>query len=304
MATKHSGYRNIASFVTIAFLYSWPIFFVVDAWIVPMLVQQAKEELATLVMICGHMLAMLGPALAAIIMWRTSHKGDAPVWKWGRWKHYGIVFIAMAVLWVLPGFVGLGLWPDAFSFRNPIPQYVWLSLAAWLFFGWFAGMGEELGWCTYLLPQMTPSMGKTRALVVSGLIRGLWHWPVLVGPILAQVLTGEKTITQLLILAMAFAVQLGITNILMGAVFSWLWYKTESQPLTGWLHQCYDAMRDVTPMFIVGYGASIWPTVGLFLFMAVGVQLMMYVARSEGGSFYTLLFSSKNQEMHEKEIGN
>lgn len=39
-------------------------------------------------------------------------------------------------------------------------------------------VGEELGWRAYLLPKLAP-LGPRRAVVASGLIWGLWHWPIL-----------------------------------------------------------------------------------------------------------------------------
>ena len=39
-------------------------------------------------------------------------------------------------------------------------------------------LGEELGWRGYLLPKLLP-LGQWRALLISGLIWGLWHAPVI-----------------------------------------------------------------------------------------------------------------------------
>lgn len=38
--------------------------------------------------------------------------------------------------------------------------------------------GEEFGWRGYLLPRLLP-MGTTRALLLIGVIWGVWHWPVI-----------------------------------------------------------------------------------------------------------------------------
>jgi len=37
--------------------------------------------------------------------------------------------------------------------------------------------GEEFGWRAYLQPKLMP-LGERRALLLSGLIWGVWHWPV------------------------------------------------------------------------------------------------------------------------------
>ena len=38
--------------------------------------------------------------------------------------------------------------------------------------------GEELGWRGYLLPQIS-AIGRRRALLLSGLLQGIWHLPML-----------------------------------------------------------------------------------------------------------------------------
>lgn len=40
------------------------------------------------------------------------------------------------------------------------------------------GFGEEFGWRGYLLPKLTP-LGLRTAIVVHGLIWGVWHWPLI-----------------------------------------------------------------------------------------------------------------------------
>jgi membrane protease YdiL (CAAX protease family) len=41
-----------------------------------------------------------------------------------------------------------------------------------------ATLGEEFGWRAYLLPRLMP-LGGRRAVLLSGAIWGLWHWPVI-----------------------------------------------------------------------------------------------------------------------------
>ena len=41
-----------------------------------------------------------------------------------------------------------------------------------------ATFGEEFGWRGYLLPKLAP-LGWRRALVVHGVVWGVWHWPVI-----------------------------------------------------------------------------------------------------------------------------
>jgi membrane protease YdiL (CAAX protease family) len=42
----------------------------------------------------------------------------------------------------------------------------------------FKALAEEIGWRGYLLPQLLP-LGQTRALLLSGLLQGIWHLPLI-----------------------------------------------------------------------------------------------------------------------------
>lgn len=270
----------VAWFTLICFLYSWPIFFCVDSWLEPMFSQQGNLDAAGFSVLLGHLFAMLGPALAAFWMWRFVHKQTLPAWKWGQRKHYLWVMLAMLAFWVLPGLIELFL---GGKIATPLETQFWVSLLLMLCFGWIAGMGEEIGWCAYLLPELSPTLGKTRALIVSSILRGLWHWPVVVGPVIAQVIAGERTLAELLGASIVIAFQLVVSNILFGSIFGWLWYRTESIPLVGWMHYWYDFARDVTLMLVVGYGSSLWVTqLNAFVLFPLGFVLLDQVLKGEG----------------------
>jgi uncharacterized protein len=42
----------------------------------------------------------------------------------------------------------------------------------------FATFGEEFGWRAYLLPKLMP-LGGRKAMLLIGIIWGIWHWPVI-----------------------------------------------------------------------------------------------------------------------------
>ena len=42
----------------------------------------------------------------------------------------------------------------------------------------FSTFGEEFGWRAYLLPKLQP-LGAKKAALVSGLVWGVWHWPLI-----------------------------------------------------------------------------------------------------------------------------
>lgn len=282
--------RDVGLFTLLSFLYSWPIFFIVDAWLVPMFQAQNNLPAARVTLALGHTLGMLGPAIAAILMWRVFSKAPAPAagapaastpaWKWSLPKHYGWVALAMLAFWGLPAVVSLALGD---TFESPIEPSMWIMIGTYVIGGWFAGMGEEIGWCAYLLSRLSPEIGKARAMVVSGTIRGLWHWPVLVGSLIAKVIAGEQPFAVLIVASLGAALLLAFSNIFFGAVLNWLWYRTESMPLVGWFHYWHNLVRDTTAIVLVGYGASLWasPWSGN-VFMVIGCLLLTQIGRGEG----------------------
>lgn len=42
----------------------------------------------------------------------------------------------------------------------------------------FAAFGEEFGWRAYMMPKLNKLMGRYKALIVGGIIWGLWHAPL------------------------------------------------------------------------------------------------------------------------------
>ena len=46
------------------------------------------------------------------------------------------------------------------------------------FINGLAAFGEEFGWRAYLLPKLVP-LGGRKAMLIMGLIWGVWHWPVI-----------------------------------------------------------------------------------------------------------------------------
>lgn len=53
-----------------------------------------------------------------------------------------------------------------------------ISLLLNLIIDMILALGEESGWRGYLLPHLLP-LGRTRALLLSGFVHGLWHLPVM-----------------------------------------------------------------------------------------------------------------------------
>ena len=44
----------------------------------------------------------------------------------------------------------------------------------------FFAVGEEIGWRGYMTPMLTSKIGRKPALIVGGIIWGVWHWPLII----------------------------------------------------------------------------------------------------------------------------
>lgn len=42
-------------------------------------------------------------------------------------------------------------------------------------------LGEEVGWRGYMVPMLTAKLGKNLALILGGILWGVWHWPIIIG---------------------------------------------------------------------------------------------------------------------------
>jgi membrane protease YdiL (CAAX protease family) len=152
-------------------------------------------------------LQMLFPAIGALVTVRATRQPDArrflgirlgePGWPWVL----AATWVGVPVLVLSAPFVGaaLGVYEmdlgmsamreivteqsgaeaaEQLTPRNVAIGLVLASLFAPLLNGLFT-LGEELGWRGYLVPTLRP-LGDRAALVLSGVIWGVWHAPVVV----------------------------------------------------------------------------------------------------------------------------
>ncbi len=118
--------------------------------------------------------------------------------RWGGWSNaalgyflpivYGL--IAYGIVWGtgvghVPNYVFIQTLADKFHLVNASPAKVVICAmllvgVLWeLTGGLVAGLGEELGWRGFLTPTLAEKYGWKTASAVTGLIWGVWHWPVI-----------------------------------------------------------------------------------------------------------------------------
>jgi membrane protease YdiL (CAAX protease family) len=124
-------------------------------------------------------------------------------------------------------------------------------------------LGEEIGWRGFLLPKLMP-LGQWKAILISGLIWGLWHAPT-------TLLHGYNFPMHPYLGVLVMAA--GCT--LLGIIISWLYLSTRSPWVAALAHGAFNAVSGVVffflkPGFDTALGGSTlglagWIPMGLFI---------------------------------------
>ena len=283
--------RKIFWFYLITIIFSWTLFFITDAWLIP---KYANTNFPKLIALYGHILAMMGPLLASIIMLKYVQNKNLLTINWGNKKYYLYTVYGILIIWIIPGLILLIFYKDV-TLKLIYDNYDFIFIASYLILGWFAGVGEEYGWSGYVLTELSDKLTKSRAVVVSGILRGLWHLPLLLIPLILKVNVGEKSFLDLLLLTPVIAIQLIVSNIFFSALFGFVWYKTNSIPLVGWMHFLFDLGRDFTILFVVGFTGSFWFKFGWSIpFVFLAYLAFNKIAKEDGYSNILEIFYKRS----------
>src|SRR5215216_6270501 len=130
-------------------------------------------------------LHMFTPLLAVLLMLLVVTRDGYTKAGWAVLGLHRAGFRAWGLALLLPGLVlGFGysvVWLTGIaSFNLPPSELVTLplNLVLTMLLDVPLAFGEEIGWRGYLLPQLSSS-GRRRALLLSGLLQGIWHLPML-----------------------------------------------------------------------------------------------------------------------------
>jgi uncharacterized protein len=166
----------------------------------PVLVPGTTFTLAFVLLATAY---MWGPALAHILTRLITREGQQENYLRFNLKRGWLYWL---VAWVLPGILTVaGVWlfymlfpvlfdPQAKIYLEQVRamtgadltmqpmdfallQFFQATLIAPLVNG-IATFGEEYGWRAYLQPKLMP-LGPRRAVLFTGLIWGIWHWPII-----------------------------------------------------------------------------------------------------------------------------
>ncbi|BBG05351.1 MULTISPECIES: CPBP family intramembrane glutamic endopeptidase [Pseudonocardia] len=284
--------RSIAVFLVLAFGLAWLV--ALPLWL--------GDGLADPVFTPTAMLMMVTPAIAAVVVVflveRPAHRARAlglwplrPVGRLFGWIAAGIAVCMAVVLVSLPVGALIGVYPADFTglsgFRQTLAdqvgsgqvpgslgvlaavQIALIPLAA--FVGVLPALGEEIGWRGWLLPKLMP-LGPVPAILVSGVIWGTWHAPVL--------LLGYNYPDAPGWLAIA---AMSAMCVLVGAILGWLRLRSGSVWPAALGHSAFNATAgsfllfsqagatiDTTQATILGWSGWIVPLVLVVVLVATG----------------------------------
>jgi membrane protease YdiL (CAAX protease family) len=137
-----------------------------------------------------------------------------------------------------------------------IGKYLLLSMTAGALWNCKSAAGEEIGWRGYMLLRLK-SAGFPKPILLSGLIWGVWHLPL--------ILTREYTPVPVSILPIV----LFIANVTAaGYVFAWLRWSSGSIWPCIWAHGLWNALI-LGPFAGLNSGGGLWVGEGGLLTMAV-----------------------------------
>ena len=150
-------------------------------------------------------ISMLVPTFAVLI----SHKGVGNAktginWKLNfkrNWKWFLAAWVCPAIFTAVGGALYYLIFPDKFDPNfgylastipegtdmqgMTIPMLVAVQAVVAVTYAplinMFFALGEEIGWRGYMTPMLTAKLGRKPALILSGIIWGAWHWPIIIG---------------------------------------------------------------------------------------------------------------------------
>ncbi len=285
--------KGLTWYLAIAFGFSWILF------TLPLAFSGMGEQTLGMIRLLCWVIAMWGPGIAAIVTTLFVLKepfGTLGLKRFGKFRYYlaawfippmlAALAIPLSVLFRLAEYD-----PEMSILKQMVAQMpadsgmtleilLIVQLAQGLLLGpainVFATMGEELGWRGFLLPKLLP-LGQWKAILVSGIIWGVWHAPAILQ---GHNYPGHPVAGVFMMILFCTA---------LGALMSWLYLATKSSWAPAFGHGAVNAWGGLPLIFLVaGYNplwggtiASLAGVVVIALFVGLLVILKQLPVREE-----------------------
>ena len=254
--------KALTWYLAIAFGFSWILF------TLPLAFSGMGEQTVSMIRLLCWMIAMWGPGIAAIVTTLFVLKepfGTLGLKRFGKFRYYlaawfvppvlAALAIPLSVLFRLAEYD-----PEMSLLKQMVAQMpansgmtleilLIVQLAQGLLLGpainVFATMGEELGWRGFLLPKLLP-LGQWKAILVSGIIWGVWHAPAILQ---GHNYPGHPIAGVFMMILFCIAI---------GAVMSWLYLATKSSWAPAFGHGAVNAWAGLPLIFLVAGYNPLW----------------------------------------------
>ncbi len=191
---RKSETKRLMLYLAFAFGFTWVIFF---SYILSGNIWAADGEISAMDQFVS--LGMLCPALAMLLTRYVTKEGFAVTgkdsmllgicFKDRKWLYF---VLAMFLPWLyieLGNVLTLIISPNAFDINKPElleladneKPIIFIQPIAAIVSGViasFAALGEEAGWRGYMMPKMIKLWGVRKAVIIGGILWGVWHWPL------------------------------------------------------------------------------------------------------------------------------
>lgn len=239
--------KRVIIYTVISFLLVWGV-------MIPYLLCGGKYNSKAMELILTY--SMLCPAISVIITRKITNEGydmtGPKSMKLGidlrnkKWIFYILAFILPMLYFDLGELIYYAIFPKALDFSQlnnlGIPKELLfllpLSVIASTFIFSFGALGEEIGWRGYLYPKLEELFGITKAVIIGGIIWGVWHFPAIyAGHNFGHDYIGEPWT--------GFAVFTIFTTVV-GAVLYYFTKRTDSVWVAAFMHAANNAFSSAT----------------------------------------------------------
>jgi membrane protease YdiL (CAAX protease family) len=262
--TKNTTRSPIRLFVMLAFGLSWPILLYGFGWFG----YGPNEILKRFLLSCLGMLMVAVAAFIVRFFAEGKNFGDVG-WNLGHPKWYLGVLLFCASLWVIPLLVAHLF--GQLEWKQTIDMEAWTVMALSLAGpSVIAGFGEEFGWRGYLLPRLLSRRSQTREILVFiGIIWGIWHFPVALGPLLKGLLENPSHWGPMVRKTLLNCVQMIGACMALSFIFGAMWLRTRSIFVLSFFHGYFIGIRDATTMILAERSAMSTTITAALLVVAV-----------------------------------
>jgi membrane protease YdiL (CAAX protease family) len=232
------GPKSIWVFLGLTFSLSWPFLIYGFGWF-----SVERAPLNRYLFSCAGMLMVSLSAFLTRAL--VERKGFADVgWNRASAGTYFRILAFNAALWLLPALVALVFGQLEWNLHLTSEEWavVALSLGG---FSLLAGFGEEFGWRGYLLPRLlTEARLVRRVLLLLGVIWGIWHCAVALGPLLKASLEGGGSLAPIARSTVVQCLEMIGSSIALSVIFGSVWLRTRSIFVSSFFHGTWLGIRD------------------------------------------------------------